>query len=1136
MKTYNFYNTFEPMEFQDFARDIIQIRENIVLESFSEGKDRGIDGRYVGEDGYTIIFQAKRILHTNERIVNIVKKEKCKLDELVAQGIRIDRYILVLSGDVSVAKKIKIQEMLEPYVIEPQDIIGSKDLNNYLSSSENKYKSVEGKYYKLWIQNTDTLKKALHEIVNPQLVELSEMHLNDAVEKGRLFVETGIYSEALEKIQKSKVLIISGEPGVGKTTLANQIALYYLTRHQFDHYVYATSMNDLYIAKGIKGKKVIIFDDFWGGNGFDFFGNGIRVKDLVTFVEYIQKRDDYLLIMTTREYVLEQGLEKNADFRRLVESNKLDCRIEDYSELDKLRIYYGHLKYTSLTWNQAYEFRQVEQDVIDSPNYNPRVIEMFTKSITPDLEPVLCVEKFFDYLDCPSDFWKQIFNELSQEAKIVYLLMAIMPLPVEVHVLKHCYLRVVKAVQKELEWKGFPEIIIELEKTVIRTDLYRTMMAITYQNPSVKDFALELLENNFENYSDILQQSCIFYSQCVEYLKMLRKMPARNALYKEVMKKAIKLIRSESILFYDRYMKGFGAHQYQEVEKYHERYNTEMDCSERGFGRYFQLMLLYKNVEDEELQEWFGKKFEDITSEMEKYPEAVLWEDLQTYPEVAEHLEKEGVCRDIKKVIEVYVESLMRNREELDSESFRHSYKGQWEEYVYLNREKIGEYLNRYYRAEFCLAATTNDFEEFYYLENMCEEAFREYKIEKSKDLHEQIKQYAGWLDEKEDEKAYKEDESRGKRIQDIEETRIDFNENFLNAIMPTEIDDLGVWLEMKMVPKDTRMILESMWNRRDKFWSIFFYDEESLEFLIAFLEHEGELAKTVGEAINNLVKYMMDGWDISGDELFELLNSLSLIEDEVDVFSDKELEDMCPNGYAWSVNIIENMLSKRVLMHRHIWYRITNLVLAFCAYMNCVRQLSDGEREEYYKKIPIVIRDTEDELEINTKETKIDELINVAFKWQDDEESGRLFWDTLYQIDRLLFEKYVLVPTASELYDKTPGETKKEKANRFVDELEIVIYLMKTGEQLWGMSQKEKYLIVTSDLEKSPLQELTSTIFTEEQLEILRYNGVTYKETVAIPLKCLRERNLLESLGICEKVDLIWNRICELKEKKYEQ
>lgn len=56
MADYDFYTLFDSLEFQDFARDMVQIREGITFESFARGTDLGIDGRYVLKDGSVIIF------------------------------------------------------------------------------------------------------------------------------------------------------------------------------------------------------------------------------------------------------------------------------------------------------------------------------------------------------------------------------------------------------------------------------------------------------------------------------------------------------------------------------------------------------------------------------------------------------------------------------------------------------------------------------------------------------------------------------------------------------------------------------------------------------------------------------------------------------------------------------------------------------------------------------------------------------------------------------------------------------------------------------------------------------------------------------------------------------------------------
>lgn len=101
---------------------------------------------------------------------------------------------------------------------------------------------------------------------------------------------------------------------------------------------------------------------------------------------------------------MEQGLKKNEEFRKLAETLKLNCRIDQYSREDKLRIYYGHLKYTSLTWEQVNVLSGIGYEVIYSSNYNPRVIEMFLETINPAMLPDRCKEEFLQHLDCPMDF------------------------------------------------------------------------------------------------------------------------------------------------------------------------------------------------------------------------------------------------------------------------------------------------------------------------------------------------------------------------------------------------------------------------------------------------------------------------------------------------------------------------------------------------------------------------------------------------------------------------------------------------------------------------------------------------------------------------------------------------------------
>lgn len=87
MADYDFYTLFDSLEFQDFARDMVQIREGITFESFARGTDLGIDGRYVLKDGSVIIFQAKALEIRVGRFLILQKRRGKSLISFLEWGL-----------------------------------------------------------------------------------------------------------------------------------------------------------------------------------------------------------------------------------------------------------------------------------------------------------------------------------------------------------------------------------------------------------------------------------------------------------------------------------------------------------------------------------------------------------------------------------------------------------------------------------------------------------------------------------------------------------------------------------------------------------------------------------------------------------------------------------------------------------------------------------------------------------------------------------------------------------------------------------------------------------------------------------------------------------------------------------------
>lgn len=142
MVNYDFNKKLEKTEFENLVRDIIQIREGITFESFSVGPDDGIDFRKKDKDN-SIIVQVKNVKKIND-LYNILKNIEVKKVKALNPG----RYILVTSIDLTPPNKERIKEIFKGFNIADDDIIGGRDLNNYLGME--KYQYIETNYPNLW--------------------------------------------------------------------------------------------------------------------------------------------------------------------------------------------------------------------------------------------------------------------------------------------------------------------------------------------------------------------------------------------------------------------------------------------------------------------------------------------------------------------------------------------------------------------------------------------------------------------------------------------------------------------------------------------------------------------------------------------------------------------------------------------------------------------------------------------------------------------------------------------------------------------------------------------------------------------------------------------------------------------------
>ncbi|RHW43510.1 AAA family ATPase [Neobacillus notoginsengisoli] len=511
MLNYNFHAILEPLEFQSLVCDIVQLRDDIFLETYKEGRDFGIDGSYTNKKGRTIV-QVKRYQPNafNRLYYDLKTKELPKVRKLAP-----NRYILGVSMDFAPGQKEKIVELFQGCILDNEDIISSKDINNLLGDP--RYKRIELAFPKLWLPSINAFINTMHKTVHSALYKESLEELKGAVKKSKSFVPTRIYLRALEKWTNKNVIILSGEPGVGKTTIAHLLALAYLQPANLDGFVWANSINDIYAMLEDDRQQVFILDDFWGSVFNDELksrNNENRLNKLIKRI--VESKTNKRLILTTREYVLQQGLQKNPILKETLNQYALVCTMEEYGYDDRARILLSHIYTSKLEYEFVeYLYKRIDR-LIYHENYNPRVLALF---LDKDREDNCSPEDYFyylcDYFDHPTSFWEDIFNELSDEAKIVSMLLLISSTPMLYSDMEICYMKYISKCPEVTKVKSLKECLAELEKTMIKSSFNEEIeeIILRFTIPAVQDYLYEFMSDNIEQYIPIILKSSAFFNQ-----------------------------------------------------------------------------------------------------------------------------------------------------------------------------------------------------------------------------------------------------------------------------------------------------------------------------------------------------------------------------------------------------------------------------------------------------------------------------------------------------------------------------------------------------------------------------------------------------------------------------------------------
>lgn len=505
MENFNL-NNLSSYDFELLCRDIMKKKLGLDTElfTFKAGKDRGIDICSLEIDSPKVMIQAKHYIGSKfSDLKKVMNNEKEKV-----QNINPKNYYLITSLKLSKNNKIEIIEIIgENFMKDISHIISYEDINRFLDDPQNI--DILKKHYKLWLFSTNVFEL----IQSRDILFDEEMFMCEIEEESRKFVKTDFYEKILKILNKENLVIITGNPGTGKTTLSKMLVLNYIAE---GYKIKISSINDISKIKqslslNKEEKQLILLDDFLGQHYLEL--DNKKIKEVYSTVKNIKKNyKNTKMILNSRIIILNEAKEEENKFNDFIteeENKRILVDTNEISYLDKAKILYNHLYFSGMGNDFFEEIKRDENyfKIIEHKNYNPRIIEYMTIN-NRFKEPKKYIKEFLKNLENPSQIWKSQFKKMNEEDRIfLFTLYSLTNYGIEERILKDAVNKRLTARNKDTTLNFFEKSLKKLIDSLITVKLHDNRTLISVLNPSVNDFFKNELKNNLNECSDIIENS-----------------------------------------------------------------------------------------------------------------------------------------------------------------------------------------------------------------------------------------------------------------------------------------------------------------------------------------------------------------------------------------------------------------------------------------------------------------------------------------------------------------------------------------------------------------------------------------------------------------------------------------------------
>ena len=489
-------------EFEELCRDLLAAEFCLPVSSFVAGPDGGVDLRWTTSSGSRAVGQCK---HYGRSGFDALFRSLRSLELDKVRALAPDEYWVATSVELTPERKDKIYRLFGDWMVGPDCVIGAHDVDGLLR----RHPQVLRYHLKLLLGDSARLAMFL----NSDTYNRTADRIDRINESLPVYVVTEAHQQAREMLAAHRVCIVSGEPGAGKTTLA-QMLVAEAIHEGYELVDVAGGITDAWRMLRPRAKQVFLFDDFLGELRFDWLGRD--VNDIVRLIERVARSSSTLLVMTTREYILRDAALVREKLGRLDPKYRFLLDVGLITPERAARMVFNHLWHAELPPPSVEVVAHSDFSAVAyHPAFNPRVVETCsTRAWVGDGSAYpgrLCAA-----LDHPDELWQTAFTEyLDGHARALLYSLAVQPQPYAwpaPDLLRKIYDRYVllaRACGIAPGEIGYQHAMAVLEESFIRVgrDDNREARWIGLRNPSITAFVLGRLCRDMNALKAVLESA-----------------------------------------------------------------------------------------------------------------------------------------------------------------------------------------------------------------------------------------------------------------------------------------------------------------------------------------------------------------------------------------------------------------------------------------------------------------------------------------------------------------------------------------------------------------------------------------------------------------------------------------------------